>query len=100
MPSHLSVKPQLHEPHISVIRWETPSNLELWGAYEGEIVSFEYSSHVFNDDTYYWLDVRCKRFKQIRVELGLRKYRRGKNCFHATIGNTKPNVQRKKYAEI
>ena len=90
------VKPQKYRAHISIVRKEIPRNLDAWGKYEGERVEFLYSRIVQNDDNYWWLNVFCKRFEEIRLELGLpvtSPYTLPpdgfKKCFHLTTGNTK-----------
>lgn len=85
----------LYAPHISVIRKETPRNLYVWGAYQGEEIPFEYDSTLFNDATYWWLRCWSRRLETIREELGLpthTSYTRapdGAQCFHTTVANTK-----------
>ena len=50
---------------------------------------------VYNDETYYWLNVFCKDLEEIREELGLTKSGDvslspdGRHKFHITIGNSK-----------
>lgn len=96
VPRYLNVKPQRWPPHISVIRKQTPVNLEAWGKYEGERVEFEYDDFIYNDETYFWYRAYCQRLIEIRNELGLEDYSwaaRGPDnfpSFHITIGNTKP----------
>lgn len=81
--------------HISVIRNEPVPNLELWEKYQGEPIQFEYESHIYNDDTYYWLRCFSPALIFIRRELGLpdlSDLARGPDwfaSFHCTLGNTK-----------
>jgi hypothetical protein len=92
VPKWVRLNRQKYRPHISVVRWETPSDLTRWGAYEGEEVEFLYSSIVQFDDVYWWLDVQSTRLNEIRVQLGLPEWRTGRDGFHLTIGNTKEHL--------
>jgi hypothetical protein len=95
IPKHIRLQSQMYAPHISVVRKETPINLDVWGKYDGEEIEFEYDNYVYNDNTYYWLNVFSDRLEKIRVELGLpvvsgiTKSPDGKHKFHTTIGNIK-----------
>lgn len=94
-PKYLRLNPQKYAPHISVVRKEIPGNLDEWGKYEGQPVEFNYSTFVYNDETYYWIRAYSDRLKEIRVGLGCRSWSEltrppsGEDCFHITIGNTK-----------
>jgi len=59
--------------HITIIRKENVEQHLLWGKYEGELITFEYSSPVDNNGYYYWLKAYSPRFDEIRKELGLTK---------------------------
>jgi hypothetical protein len=87
---------QMYAPHISVVRRETPPNMDVWGKYEGENVEFFYSNVVHSGTVYWWLNVFCKRLEEIRLELGLpvdSPYTLPPEgfdkCFHMTLGNCK-----------
>lgn len=86
---------QKYAPHISVVRHENPVVLKNWGKHEGREVEFKYSTYVYNDEVYYWLQVLSPTLNNIRIELGLSKFSErsrppdGHDCFHITIGNTK-----------
>lgn len=96
IPKYYNVKPQMHDPHISVVRYENPPNMDFWGVYEGEMIKFLYDPIIQNDVTYWWLNVFCKRLEEIRLELGLpvsspftRPPDGFDKVFHTTIGNCK-----------
>lgn len=85
IPSYIHLNKPKYSPHITVTRYETPQNLQIWEAYSGASIYFEYDPNVKNDETYWWLDVYSTKLCEIRAELGLSP----KNRFHMTIGNTK-----------
>jgi len=64
------IRPAWRE-HVTVIRDEEPPNKEAWAAYNGEIVTIDYSLEAKTDGLHYWLPVRSPRLTEIRVELGL-----------------------------
>ena len=80
--------------HISIIRGPVP-NLDKWKAYEGEEIEFKYENFVYKGQTYWWLNVSCKRLEDIRAELGLDPIGDvtlspdGKQNWHVTIANNK-----------
>ena len=84
-----------YAPHITVIRNEVPPDLTAWKAHEGEMVTFQYDSFVYNDELYYWLNAYCQRLNDVRTELGLHPVSEWTrppdmaDCFHITIGNLK-----------
>lgn len=86
---YIPINRQKYPAHISVVRREKPTNIEVWNKYEGHEIEFEYSPEVTHDETYYWLDVKCDRLKEIRMELGLPACTTWRNQFHITIGNIK-----------
>lgn len=59
------------DSHVTIIRNEEPPNKELWEAYAGERVEYEYCHDSKTDGNYWWLDVICPRLIEIREELGL-----------------------------
>lgn len=96
IPKYIHVNPQRYSAHISIVRNEVPVHKEWWGKYEGEVVEFYYSPLIKSGKVYFWLDVFCQRFEEIRQELGLpvsTEYTRPPDgfvkCFHMTIGNLK-----------
>lgn len=102
VPKSKFIRSQMHYPHISVVRKETPTILDSWGKYDGKLVEVTYDSYVHNDDRYYWLNVYSKELENIRAELGLQPKDRYlmppegfTSVFHMTIGNCKEtgNVQ-------
>ena len=101
IPKAKYVQSQAQKAHITVIRAtsnkqiEVPTNLEAWGKYEGEKVSFEYEPQIKFDAPYYYLDAWSDRIGDIREELGLPRFRHtdlGKapfQSYHITLGNIK-----------
>lgn len=97
IPKWYEVKGQRYEQHISVVRKETPKNLEHWGKYEGKRVEFYYDPQdICHNDTYWWINCYSKELEEIRTELGLgpkwsdTKPIKGFGAtFHTTLGNTK-----------
>jgi hypothetical protein len=96
VPKAIRLNRQRYDPHITVIRNERPVNMAAWRAHEGEVICFDYSPVVFNDELYYWLGASCQRLQEIRVELGLPEFSEFTrppdmaDLFHITIGNRKP----------
>lgn len=98
IPKYNYVQPQMYSAHITVVRTakETPKNMGVWGKYEGEEIPFTYDNHVYNDATYWYLNVQSDRIGDIREELGLPRFRFGelgadRKSYHITIGNVKNN---------
>lgn len=95
IPKYYRSHPQKYPPHISVVRNEKPKNLNFWDKYEGCKINFEYDSFIFNNNTYFWLDVYSDDLVKIRKELGLNsKYishpnGKSRDTFHITLANTK-----------
>lgn len=95
VPRYIRLNRQAYPAHISVVRKETPPNMEFWNRYEKEWVEFEYEPYQYNNATYYWLNVFCPRLEEIRRELGLSltsgitRSPDGRHKFHCTIGNCK-----------
>jgi hypothetical protein len=90
IPKYYNVERQRYNAHITVIRFgiEIPKYMAYFGKYEGEEINFEYDTQIRFDGKYYYLQVYSKRIENIRLELGLPKFRRD-NCYHITIGNNK-----------
>jgi hypothetical protein len=90
--------------HITVVRNEQPPNENKWWAYEGEIITFQYMPGVRDNygperyRSFYWVDVICPRFDEIRVELGLPRNPDG--IFHMTIGSTDNEANRHIYERL
>jgi len=88
-----------YKAHISIIRKEHVSNIDKMCTYKGEKIEYAYSIDTkidqLGDGRYCWLNVHCKRFEEIRLEIGLPRFRNIKRleneipCFHMTIGNFK-----------
>lgn len=96
LPKYIVINRQRYGAHISVVRKEMPTCLDVWGKYEGELVTFNYTSEVFFSKVYCWLNVFCVRLEEIRLELGLpvaSEYTLPPEgfikCFHMTLGNFK-----------
>jgi hypothetical protein len=96
IPKYIYIKPQFYPAHISVVRKETPINIDFWGKYEDEEINFEYSNEIKNGTVYWWINVFSKRLEEIRLELGLsikEEYTMPpygyKKTFHMTLGNVK-----------
>lgn len=99
MPKNLKAQKPRWPTHITVVRAEkeTPVNLEHWGKYDGEEVTFMYDNNLYIDRHYYWLNVWCDRLSEIRTELGLPPKSRWTRppsggfheCFHITVANKK-----------
>jgi hypothetical protein len=100
VPKYRASNPQRYAPHISVIRKETPPNLDLWGEYEGYEIAFEYSGEVQFGTVYQWLNVYSDQLIIVRQGLGLpptsvlSRPPDGRVCFHVTIGNSKDTTSR------
>ncbi len=90
--------------HITVIRNEEPPNKSLWWNYDGERVEFQYSPGVetnYSDErfrSFWWLNVVCPRFEEVRVELGLAKNSDG--IYHMTIGSAENESNRQIYEQM
>ena len=97
VPKTVRLNKPRYAPHISVIRSEIVPRLDLWGKYEGQSVRFQYDSHIYNDETYYWLRVTCPILMFVRRELGLPSLSDLARppdmaaCFHTTFANLKGN---------
>ncbi len=72
------------ESHISVIRGEEPTHLELWGSFDGREIEFQYNPALQTNGEYYWLDVECEALGDIREALGLS--RNSEFNLHLTVG--------------
>lgn len=90
--------------HITVVRNEEPPNKELWWNYDGERIEFEYFPGVQTNLTderfrsFWWVNVVCPRFEEIRVELGLSKNSDG--IYHMTIGSAENENNRHIYEQM
>ena len=94
IPKYYFVQSQLYKAHITVVRTalETPSNMDFWNRYAGEVIEFEYDNTVCTDGKYYYLQAWSERSGDIREELGLRRFRFNDledSSYHITIGNCK-----------
>lgn len=90
--------------HVTVVRNEEPPNKELWWKYEGLEVVFNYRAPVRTNKgperfrSFWWLDVVCPRFDEIRVELGLPP--NPDRTYHMTIGSDENEINRTFYQEL
>ena len=86
IPKHISWRPPMHKPHISVVRkGKEPLNKII---YNNEIIEYEYDNYIYLDNKYVWLKAYSSRLEQIRLELGLPRHRFD-DCYHITIANFK-----------
>ena len=99
IPKYIDWLPQKYPPHISVVRHETPPNLEAWDKYDGEKIEFEYPGIIYSGTVYWWLNAFSERLEEIRVELGLpisSMYTRPPEgfdkVFHITLANRKHEI--------
>ena len=99
IPKWFNVIPQKYNAHISVVRKETPKNLEFWKAYEGQVVEFLYDVDIQHDHQYWWLNCYSHRLEEIRQELGLSNKslysiptEGFEKVFHTTIANNKGKI--------
>lgn len=90
--------------HVTIVRNEEPPNKDLWWGYSGEKVEFSYLPGVRTNQTddrfrsFWWVDVICPRFEEIRVELGLPKNSDG--IYHMTIGCSENEKNRELYEQM
>lgn len=95
IPKYCRVNRQRYTPHISVVREESIIHLDRWNLLQGKTVICWYNNVIFNDETYFWLEVNSLDLQTIRVKLGLTPTNRitrspnGEHSFHITLGNTK-----------
>jgi len=89
LPKNIKLNMPRYAPHITVVRNETIPRFNNWKRYHGQILSFEYSLEVANNDIYWWLPVKCDTIGRLRVGLGLTYSPPWDNGLHITIGNTK-----------
>jgi hypothetical protein len=95
-------------PHITVVRNEEPAEefKQFWKLHAGEKIEFQYHGGVkdnYSPDRYrsfYWVDVVCPRFAEIRQELGLADVSTAwtRGGLHLTIGSWE-NPARKDWYE-
>lgn len=95
---HIHLQSPAWDAHISIVRGERidPNHFKLWKKYHGQRVEFSYAhlcdvkqtrsglSSSPDDGVYYYVNVQCSTFDQIRAELGLRTGW----SFHLTVGRT------------
>lgn len=90
--------------HVTVVRNELPPKRELWWNYDNERVEFTYTPYVRSNYTderfrsFWWVDVRCERFDQIREELGLPP--NPDRTYHMTIGTSEDEKNREAYEQM
>lgn len=91
IPKCIKTQKQAYPAHITIVRGglEPIKNMDYWGKYEGKEIYFYYFLSLRYYYNVYCLDVFCKEFCDIRVELGLPEYRIGYKRFHVTIANDK-----------
>ena len=90
--------------HVTVVRNEEPPNKDLWWNYDGERVEFDYRPPVrdnYSEErfrSFWWVDVICPRFEEIRIELGLPPNSDG--TYHMTIGSYENEANRDVYEQM
>jgi hypothetical protein len=73
----------LWKTHVSVLKGDTPPNLEAWKKYEGYEIEFHYNHIVrWDNGKHAWVDVYSEDLSYIRRELGFDS----KPWYHLTIG--------------
>ncbi len=77
--------------HISIIRGEEPINKDLWGKYEGQVVSLECDPNIRTNGQHWWFRVDSEPIRDIREELGL--LRRHPIGLHVTLGRPVPRCE-------
>jgi len=102
---HIRLQPPSWDAHISVVRGEKidPQYRNSWKKYHGKKINFVYRhvgeikmtrsglSDSPDDGIYYYINVDCPTFDDIRNELGLRTGW----SFHLTVGRTYEYIARK-----
>ncbi len=86
-PYHPPIAEPLWGAHVSVVRGETPTNLEHWRDREGGTVTLTYEHSPQEQDGYVYLPVECAAALDYRELLGLTRDPRWP--LHLTIGNRK-----------
>ena len=87
--------------HVTIVRNEIPPNIEKWFSYHNEEVEFKIISSVKDNysperyRSFYWLNVQCSRFDDIREELGLPP--NPDRTYHMTIGSVENRKNKEKY---
>ena len=98
IPKYYKVNRPRWPAHITLVRSgkEVPKNMAFWGVYEGKRIPFLYDPEIKSGTMYYWLNIWCKQFENMRFELGLpvvSQYAMPPlgfvKCFHCTIANIK-----------
>lgn len=96
IPKWIKVNRPRYPAHISVVRNEQIFNLEYFEEINDLKIVFQYGNIIYNDETYFWLEVICPELCKIREKLGLSKVKPGvtfspdfRHLFHLTIGNRK-----------
>lgn len=85
--------PQRYPAHITVVRNE---GFCLPPTFKEKDVWFTYDPNVVEDEVYWWLRAWCLDLTSLRLSLGLpvssewSRPPNGEDCFHITVGNTKP----------
>ncbi len=84
----IKLQKQFFGAHITLCKYDEPTNKSAWGKYEGNLINFEYSIDIdIGPKTVFWLPVKSPEMEEIRIELGLRPLPR--YPFHISIGNRK-----------
>ena len=100
LPKWIKANRSRHQPHISVIRNEVIPNQNKWNHLKKSYpywieINFEYDNFIYEDGTYFWLQVRAPALERFRTDLGLPAHSAitrspdGQHDFHITLGNKK-----------
>lgn len=87
---HIPIADPSWDAHVSIVRGETPRNIDVWKKYDRKKVKIKYYPDIQlkkdpkKEGLYCFIDFEVPFFRKIRRELGLEcKY-----PFHFTIGRT------------
>lgn len=91
IPKWYNKKRQKYDPHITVCRlFEFEGiNKEKWLYRNNEIICFYYSPIIQFVSPYFYMNCWSYAISDIRIKLGLPKYRLNYNSYHFSIGNIK-----------
>ena len=71
IPKWIKTNCQMYPAHISVVRKETPPNMQYWDKYEGVEIDFWYENIIRFSETYFLLNVFCNKLEDIITDLGI-----------------------------
>jgi len=88
--THIVLNDPTFNAHVSIVRGESPPNMQAWKKYNNMPFYIEYEPEIvsFKDTkkagSYYCINFESKKLSDIREELGLTPHK----IFHITIGRT------------